>query len=229
MWYSEITPDKEAPELIRAIVMDVLADVSGRVKEINLVELLTRDVVDLIGNHIDLCRRNQTMIVAGDGRSPVVDVHMRDHVLADFQEDSSGSHEHECISMQSRDIFKMDDARELSVVGSGTSHDDSIFLVNGLDPWRQQASTERMFLCLKILKTCGRKEEILKTRSRRIRVLESRRLMGGSLAHKPEISTKNKAKASAKTPSSHSPDFRLFSQMENAEHLSRETGKGCVF
>ena len=42
LWYSEITPDKEAPELIRAVVMDVLADVSGRVKEINLVELLTR-------------------------------------------------------------------------------------------------------------------------------------------------------------------------------------------
>lgn len=42
LWYSDITPDKEAPEHIRAIVMDALGEVSGRVKEINLVDLLTR-------------------------------------------------------------------------------------------------------------------------------------------------------------------------------------------
>lgn len=42
LWYSDISPDKEAPELIRAIIMDVLGEVSGRVKEVNLVELLTR-------------------------------------------------------------------------------------------------------------------------------------------------------------------------------------------
>lgn len=42
LWYSEITPDKEAPELIHAIVMDVLGEVSGRIKELNLVDLLTR-------------------------------------------------------------------------------------------------------------------------------------------------------------------------------------------
>ena len=42
LWYSDITPDKEAPEQIRAIIMDALGEVSGRVKEINLVDLLTR-------------------------------------------------------------------------------------------------------------------------------------------------------------------------------------------
>lgn len=42
LWYSDITPDKEAPELIHAIVMDVLGEVSARIKELNLVELLTR-------------------------------------------------------------------------------------------------------------------------------------------------------------------------------------------
>lgn len=42
LWYSDITPDKEAPELIRTIIMDVLGEVSGRVKEVNLVDLLTR-------------------------------------------------------------------------------------------------------------------------------------------------------------------------------------------
>ncbi|XP_019252042.1 PREDICTED: uncharacterized protein LOC109230955 [Nicotiana attenuata] len=62
LWYSDITPDREAPELIHEIIMDVLGEISGRVKEINLVELLTRDVVDLIGDHLDLFRRNQTAI-----------------------------------------------------------------------------------------------------------------------------------------------------------------------
>ncbi|KAF3664336.1 hypothetical protein FXO38_10180 [Capsicum annuum] len=39
LWYSDITPDKEVPELIHEIVMDVLGEISGRAKEINLVEL----------------------------------------------------------------------------------------------------------------------------------------------------------------------------------------------
>lgn len=42
LWYSDITPDKEAPELLREIIMDVLGEIAGRVKGINLVELLTR-------------------------------------------------------------------------------------------------------------------------------------------------------------------------------------------
>ncbi|XP_073144765.1 uncharacterized protein [Henckelia pumila] len=62
LWYSDITPDKEAPELIHGIVMDVLGEVSGRIKEVNLVDLLTRDIVDLIGDHIELFRRNQAAI-----------------------------------------------------------------------------------------------------------------------------------------------------------------------
>ncbi|KAK7362692.1 hypothetical protein VNO77_04812 [Canavalia gladiata] len=62
LWYSEITPDKEFPEQIHAIVMDVLAEISGRLKDINLVDLLTRDLVDLIGDHLELFRRNQAVI-----------------------------------------------------------------------------------------------------------------------------------------------------------------------
>ncbi|XP_050231901.1 uncharacterized protein LOC126680764 [Mercurialis annua] len=62
LWYSEITPDKEAPELMRAVIMDAIGEISGRVKEINLVDLLTRDIVDLIGDHLDLFRRNQAAI-----------------------------------------------------------------------------------------------------------------------------------------------------------------------
>ncbi|XP_020232783.1 uncharacterized protein LOC109813079 isoform X1 [Cajanus cajan] len=62
LWYSEITPDREFPEQIHAIIMDVLAEISGRVKEINLVDLLTRDLVDLVGDHLELFRRNQADI-----------------------------------------------------------------------------------------------------------------------------------------------------------------------
>ncbi|GMJ03525.1 SORTING NEXIN 4 [Hibiscus trionum] len=62
LWYSEITPDREFPELIRAVIFDAIGEISGRVKEINLVDLLTRDIVDLVGDHLDLFRRNQAAI-----------------------------------------------------------------------------------------------------------------------------------------------------------------------
>ncbi|XP_057497170.1 uncharacterized protein LOC130781836 isoform X1 [Actinidia eriantha] len=62
LWYSDITPDKEAPKLMHAVIMDVIGEISGRLKEINLVDLLTRDVVDLVGDHLDLFRRNQAAI-----------------------------------------------------------------------------------------------------------------------------------------------------------------------
>ncbi|KAL2455788.1 Phox-associated domain [Abeliophyllum distichum] len=84
LWYSEITPDKEAPELIRAIIMDVLGELSGRVKEVNLVDLLTRDVVDLIGDHLDLFRRNQAAIgvdVMGTLSSEERDERLKHHLL----------------------------------------------------------------------------------------------------------------------------------------------------
>ncbi|PWA68105.1 Phox-associated domain-containing protein [Artemisia annua] len=62
MWYSDITPDKEAPQLIHGIIMDILAEISTRAKDINLVDLLTRDVVDLVGDHLELFRKNQAAI-----------------------------------------------------------------------------------------------------------------------------------------------------------------------
>ncbi|KAG6421505.1 hypothetical protein SASPL_118059 [Salvia splendens] len=84
LWYSEITPDREAPELIYAIVMDVLGEVSARIKELNLVDLLTRDVVDLIGEHLDLFRRNQAAIgadVMGTLSSEERDERLKHHLL----------------------------------------------------------------------------------------------------------------------------------------------------
>ncbi|KAL8541297.1 hypothetical protein ACS0TY_002520 [Phlomoides rotata] len=85
LWYSEITPDKEAPELIHSIITDVLGEVSARIKELNLVDLLTRDIVDLIGDHLDLFRRNQTAIgvdVMGTLSSEERDERLKHHLLA---------------------------------------------------------------------------------------------------------------------------------------------------
>jgi sorting nexin-13 len=42
LWYSEITPDREVPELMRSVIMDALGEISGRAKEINPIDLLTR-------------------------------------------------------------------------------------------------------------------------------------------------------------------------------------------
>lgn len=85
LWYSEITPDREAPELIRAIIMDVLGEVAARIKELNLIDLLTRDLVDLIGDHLDLFRRNQAAIgvdVMGTLSSEERDERLKHHLLA---------------------------------------------------------------------------------------------------------------------------------------------------
>ncbi|XP_073025618.1 uncharacterized protein [Primulina eburnea] len=85
LWYSDITPDKEAPELIRGIIMDVLGEISGRIKEVNLVDLLTRDVVDLVGDHLDLFRRNQASIgvdVMGTLSSEERDERLKHHLLS---------------------------------------------------------------------------------------------------------------------------------------------------
>ncbi|XP_060961155.1 uncharacterized protein LOC133031664 isoform X1 [Cannabis sativa] len=85
LWYAEITPDKEFPEQIRSIILDVLGEVSGRVKEINLVDLLTRDIVDLVGDHLDLFRRNQAAIgvdVMGTLSSEERDERLKHHLMA---------------------------------------------------------------------------------------------------------------------------------------------------
>ncbi|XP_044508167.1 uncharacterized protein LOC123227439 [Mangifera indica] len=84
LWYSEITPDKEVPELMRTIIMDAIGEISGRVKEINLVEMLTSDIVDLIGEQLVLFRRNQAAIgvdVMGVLSSEERDERLKHHLM----------------------------------------------------------------------------------------------------------------------------------------------------
>ncbi|XP_074285846.1 uncharacterized protein LOC141611245 isoform X2 [Silene latifolia] len=62
LWYSNITPDKEAPDLMRTVILEALGEVAGRIKEVNIVDLLTRDIVDLISDHLELYRKTQASI-----------------------------------------------------------------------------------------------------------------------------------------------------------------------
>ncbi|CAI9769106.1 unnamed protein product [Fraxinus pennsylvanica] len=74
LWYSDVTPDKEAPELIRAVIMDAFGEVSGRLKAVNLVDLLTRKNQAFIG--VD---------VTGTLSSEERDERLKHHLLASKQ------------------------------------------------------------------------------------------------------------------------------------------------
>uniref|UniRef100_A0A0D9XPA5 PX domain-containing protein n=1 Tax=Leersia perrieri TaxID=77586 RepID=A0A0D9XPA5_9ORYZ len=84
LWYSDITPDREAPELIRGLILHALGEISGRAKEMNLVDLLTRDMADLIGQHLDIFRKNQSQIgvdVMGTLSSEERDERLKQHLI----------------------------------------------------------------------------------------------------------------------------------------------------
>lgn len=51
LWYSAITPDKEAPDQVHMLIKDVIGEISGRIKQINLVDLLTRCFYITIATH----------------------------------------------------------------------------------------------------------------------------------------------------------------------------------
>uniref|UniRef100_A0ACD5T6T3 Uncharacterized protein n=1 Tax=Avena sativa TaxID=4498 RepID=A0ACD5T6T3_AVESA len=54
LWYSRVTPDKDGPEELISIVNSVLGEISSRARNVNLITLLTRDLVDLICNNLEL-------------------------------------------------------------------------------------------------------------------------------------------------------------------------------
>ncbi|KAI4367288.1 hypothetical protein MLD38_023044 [Melastoma candidum] len=85
LWYGDITQDKEFPQQIRSVILEALGEISLRVKEINLVDLLTRDIVDLIGDHLDVFRRIQGIIgtdVMGTLSSEERDERIKFHLMA---------------------------------------------------------------------------------------------------------------------------------------------------
>ncbi|XP_062232251.1 uncharacterized protein LOC133929495 isoform X2 [Phragmites australis] len=54
LWYSRVTPDKEGPEELITVVNTILGEISVRARNVNLTSLLTRDLVDLICNNLEL-------------------------------------------------------------------------------------------------------------------------------------------------------------------------------
>ncbi|KAM0879426.1 hypothetical protein ACQ4PT_034239 [Festuca glaucescens] len=54
LWYSRVTPDKDGPEELIGIINSVLGEISSRARNINLITLLTRDMVDLICHNLEL-------------------------------------------------------------------------------------------------------------------------------------------------------------------------------
>ncbi|CDY55974.1 BnaA09g56730D [Brassica napus] len=62
LWYSRITPDKQGPEELVFIINHVLGELSRRFRNVNLIDLFTRDIIDIICRHVELFRECQAKI-----------------------------------------------------------------------------------------------------------------------------------------------------------------------
>ncbi|XP_065866048.1 uncharacterized protein [Euphorbia lathyris] len=62
LWYSRLTPDQQGPEELVQIVNGVLGEISIRLRNINIFDLLMRDVINLISTHLELFRASQAKI-----------------------------------------------------------------------------------------------------------------------------------------------------------------------
>eukprot|EP01018_Ginkgo_biloba_P001848 Gb_00123 [translate_table: standard] len=65
LWYKLITPDQDAPEELMKIMNGVIGEICMRAKDVNLIDLLTRDIVHLVCDHLELYRIVQTQIGEG--------------------------------------------------------------------------------------------------------------------------------------------------------------------
>ncbi|XXG47957.1 hypothetical protein AAC387_Pa02g2515 [Persea americana] len=62
LWYSRLTPDMDGPEELVQIMNGVLGEISYRVRDINLIDLLTRDIVNVICSNLELYRSCRSKI-----------------------------------------------------------------------------------------------------------------------------------------------------------------------
>ncbi|EOA39561.1 hypothetical protein CARUB_v10008179mg [Capsella rubella] len=69
LWYSRLTPDKQGPEELVFIINDVLGELSRRFRNVNLIDLLTRDLIDIICRRVELFRECQAKIERQQKRS----------------------------------------------------------------------------------------------------------------------------------------------------------------
>ncbi|GKV27027.1 hypothetical protein SLEP1_g36233 [Rubroshorea leprosula] len=85
LWYSKVTPDRQGPEELVEIVNGVLGELSDRLRNINLIDLLTRDIINLICTHLEHFRANQAKIEKQQSASLTIeyrDIEIR-RILAD--------------------------------------------------------------------------------------------------------------------------------------------------
>ncbi|KAJ0257055.1 Phox [Hirschfeldia incana] len=69
LWYSRITPDKQGPEELVFIINGVLGEISRRFRNVNLIDLLTRDLIDIICRRVEVFREYQGKIERKQRRS----------------------------------------------------------------------------------------------------------------------------------------------------------------
>lgn len=62
LWYSKLTPDRDGPEELVQLINGVLGEIAHRMRNINLIDLLMRDVIHLICKHLELFRICQAKI-----------------------------------------------------------------------------------------------------------------------------------------------------------------------
>ncbi|CAL0325994.1 unnamed protein product [Lupinus luteus] len=62
LWYSRLTPDKEGPEELVQLINGVIGEISGRMRNINLIDFLIRDLINLICTHLELFRAAHSKI-----------------------------------------------------------------------------------------------------------------------------------------------------------------------
>ncbi|KAJ3671031.1 hypothetical protein LUZ60_008457 [Juncus effusus] len=62
LWYSKITPDRDGPEELVGLINGVLSEIADRARDVNLINLLTRDITNLICDHLELYRVCQAKI-----------------------------------------------------------------------------------------------------------------------------------------------------------------------
>ncbi|XP_022844937.1 uncharacterized protein LOC111368009 [Olea europaea var. sylvestris] len=76
LWYSRITPDKKGPEELVQIMNGVLGEISCRMRNVNLIDLLTRDIINVVCNQLELFRTAKTKIEKQQSR--VLSIEERD-------------------------------------------------------------------------------------------------------------------------------------------------------
>ncbi|KAG9455807.1 hypothetical protein H6P81_000315 [Aristolochia fimbriata] len=62
LWYSRLSPDKDAPEELVNVMNGVLGEISFRIRDVNLIDLLSRDIINLICNNLELYRTCQAKL-----------------------------------------------------------------------------------------------------------------------------------------------------------------------